>query len=205
MKLIIGDSVDKLKELDDNSIDSIVTDPPYGLSFMGKKWDYDVPSQEIFEECLRVLKPGGYLLSFAGSRTYHRMAVRVEDAGFEIRDQIMWIYGSGFPKSHNIGKSVDKQGGNSLGNEVAELVKKTRLKMGLSTIQLAELGKFYGKTNHGGSVSNWETGRGSITREQFNKLIEILNLENNPIIETKREVLGKQKTNLTVIAKYRHR
>ena len=199
MKLIIGDSVDKLKELDDNSIDSIVTDPPYGLSFMGKKWDYDVPSQEIFEECLRVLKPGGYLLSFAGSRTYHRMAVRVEDAGFEIRDQIMWIYGSGFPKSHNIGKSVDKQGGNSLGNEVAELVKKTRLKMGLSTIQLAELGKFYGKTNHGGSVSNWETGRGSITREQFNKLIEILNLENNPIIETKREVLGKQKTNLTVM------
>ena len=112
MKLILGDSVDKLKELDDNSIDSIVTDPPYGLSFMGKKWDYDVPSQEIFEECLRVLKPGGYLLSFAGSRTYHRMAVRVEDAGFEIRDQIMWIYGSGFPKSHNIGKSVDKLQGN---------------------------------------------------------------------------------------------
>lgn len=112
MKLILGDCIDKLKELDDNSIDSIVTDPPYGLSFMGKKWDYDVPSQEIFEECLRVLKPGGHLLSFAGSRTYHRMAVRVEDAGFEIRDQIMWIYGSGFPKSHNIGKAVDKLQGN---------------------------------------------------------------------------------------------
>ena len=111
MKLILGDSVDKLKELDDNSIDSIVTDPPYGLSFMGKKWDYDVPSQEIFEECLRVLKPGGHLLSFAGSRTYHRMAVRVEDAGFEIRDQIMWIYGSGFPKSHNIGKKVEQYEG----------------------------------------------------------------------------------------------
>jgi DNA modification methylase len=79
---------------------------------MGKKWDYDVPSQEIFEECLRVLKPGGYLLSFAGSRTYHRMAVRVEDAGFEIRDQIMWIYGSGFPKSMNIGKAMDKVQGN---------------------------------------------------------------------------------------------
>jgi len=112
MRLILGDSVDKLKELEDNSVDSIVTDPPYGLSFMGKKWDYDVPSQEIFEECLRVLKPGGHLLSFAGSRTYHRMAVRVEDAGFEIRDQIMWIYGSGFPKSHNIGKAVDKLQGN---------------------------------------------------------------------------------------------
>jgi DNA modification methylase len=111
MRLLLGDCLDKLKELDDNSVDSIVTDPPYGLSFMGKKWDYDVPSQEIFEECLRVLKPGGYLLSFAGSRTYHRMAVRVEDAGFEIRDQIMWIYGSGFPKSLNIGKAVDKKNG----------------------------------------------------------------------------------------------
>ena len=112
MKLLLGDCIDKLKELDDNSVDSIVTDPPYGLSFMGKKWDYDVPSQEIFEECLRVLKPGGYLLSFAGSRTYHTMAVRVEDAGFEIRDQIMWIYGSGFPKSMNIGKAMDKVQGN---------------------------------------------------------------------------------------------
>ena len=111
MKLLLGNCLDKLKELDDNSIDSIVTDPPYGLSFMGKKWDYDVPSQEIWEECYRVLKPGGHLLSFAGSRTYHRMAVRVEDSGFEIRDQIMWVYGSGFPKSHNIGKKVDEYEG----------------------------------------------------------------------------------------------
>lgn len=112
MKLILGDSIEKLKELPDNSVDSIVTDPPYGLSFMNKKWDYDVPSVEIWTECLRVLKPGGHLLSFSGSRTYHRMAVRIEDAGFEIRDQIMWIYGSGFPKSHNIGKAVDKLQGN---------------------------------------------------------------------------------------------
>ena len=112
MKLLLGDCLDKLKELDDNSVDSIITDPPYGLSFMGKKWDYDVPSQEIFEECLRVLKPGGHLLSFAGSRTYHRIASAIEDAGFEIRDQIMWIYGSGFPKSHNIGKAYDKKMGN---------------------------------------------------------------------------------------------
>jgi site-specific DNA-methyltransferase (adenine-specific) len=104
--------LDKLKELEDNSIDSIVTDPPYGLSFMGKKWDYDVPSQEIWEECLRVLKPGGYLLAFAGTRTQHRMAVRIEDAGFEIRDMIAWVYGSGFPKSLNIGKAVDKLQGN---------------------------------------------------------------------------------------------
>jgi len=112
MELLLGDCLYKLKELKDNSVDSIVTDPPYGLSFMGKQWDYDVPSQEIWEECMRVLKPGGHLLAFAGSRTYHRMAVRIEDAGFEIRDQIMWVYGSGFPKSHNIGKGVDKKFGN---------------------------------------------------------------------------------------------
>lgn len=112
MQLILGDCLEKLKELSDNSVDSIVTDPPYGLSFMGKKWDYDVPSVAIWQEAIRVLKPGGHLLSFAGSRTYHRMAVNIEDAGFEIRDQIMWVYGSGFPKSHNIGKAVDKLQGN---------------------------------------------------------------------------------------------
>ena len=111
-QLLLGDCIDRLKELPDNSVDSIVTDPPYGLSFMGKKWDYDVPSTEIWKECFRVLKPGGHLLSFGGSRTYHRLAVNVEDAGFEIRDQIQWIYGSGFPKSHNIGKAVDKKLGN---------------------------------------------------------------------------------------------
>lgn len=88
--------------MNDNSVDSIVTDPPYGLSFMGNKWDYQVPTVEVWKECLRVLKPGGFMLCFSGSRTYHRMVVNIEDAGFEIRDQIMWIYGSGFPKSHNL-------------------------------------------------------------------------------------------------------
>lgn len=112
MILKLGDCLEVLKTIPDNSVDSIVTDPPYGLKFMNKKWDYDVPSTEIWTECLRVLKPGGHLLSFSGSRTYHRMAVRIEDAGFEIRDQIMWVFGSGFPKSHNIGKAVDKLQGN---------------------------------------------------------------------------------------------
>jgi len=109
--IINKDCLEVLKELPDNSIDAIVTDPPYGLSFMGKKWDYDVPSTEIWSECLRVLKPGGYLLAFAGTRTQHRMAVRIEDAGFEIRDMIAWVYGSGFPKSRNIGLDVDKRNG----------------------------------------------------------------------------------------------
>jgi site-specific DNA-methyltransferase (adenine-specific) len=95
----------------DASVDSIVTDPPYGLSFMGKRWDYDVPSEEIWRECLRVLKPGGHLLAFAGTRTQHRMAVRIEDAGFEIRDMIAWVYGSGFPKSLDVSKAIDKAAG----------------------------------------------------------------------------------------------
>lgn len=106
-KLKTGDNLQILKNLPDNSIDAVITDPPYGLSFMNKKWDYEVPSVELWKEVLRVLKPGGHLLSFGGTRTYHRLVVNIEDAGFEIRDQIQWIYGSGFPKSHNIGKAID--------------------------------------------------------------------------------------------------
>lgn len=106
-----GNSLDILKNYPDNHFDSIVTDPPYGISFMGRKWDYDVPSQEIWAECLRVLKPGGHLLAFAGTRTQHRMAVRIEDAGFEIRDMIAWVYGSGMPKSLDVSKAIDKAAG----------------------------------------------------------------------------------------------
>jgi DNA modification methylase len=103
-----GDNIQVLKSLPNNSIDSCITDGPYGLTYMGKDWDEDVPSVELWKEIYRVLKPGGYLLSFGSPRTYHRMATKVEDAGFEIRDQIMWVYGSGFPKSHNVGKYIDK-------------------------------------------------------------------------------------------------
>jgi len=106
--IILGDCLTELRSLGDETVDSVVTDPPYGLSFMGKKWDYDVPGVEIWEECFRVLKPGGHLLAFFGSRTYHRGVIPIEDAGFEIRDQVMWVYGSGFPKSHNISKAIDR-------------------------------------------------------------------------------------------------
>ena len=104
-RVFLGDCRDVLKTLPDNSVDSVVTDPPYELGFMGKSWDssgiaYDVT---VWAECLRVLKPGGHLLAFAGTRTQHRMAVNIEDAGFEIRDMIAWVYGSEFPKSENVG------------------------------------------------------------------------------------------------------
>jgi len=111
-KIYQWDCLETMKQMSDNSVDAIVTDPPYWLSFMGKKRDYDVPSQEIREEALRVLKPWWYLLAFAGTRTQHRMAVRIEDAWFEIRDMIAWVYGSWFPKSLNIGKAIDKLQGN---------------------------------------------------------------------------------------------
>ncbi len=110
-RVVFGDCRDVLKTLADCSVDSVVTDPPYELGFMGKKWDstgiaYDV---SVWVECLRVLKPGGHVLAFGGSRTWHRMAVAIEDAGFEIRDSIAWMYGSGFPKSLDVSKAIDKR------------------------------------------------------------------------------------------------
>jgi site-specific DNA-methyltransferase (adenine-specific) len=102
-----------MSEMADNSIDAVVTDPPYELGFMGKSWDASgiAYNTEVWRQCLRILKPGGHLLAFGGSRTYHRLACAIEDAGFDIRDQIMWVYGSGFPKSMNIGKAIDKASG----------------------------------------------------------------------------------------------
>jgi len=145
MKLMLGDCLKRMSELPDNSVDSIVTDPPYGISFMAKKWDYDVPSVEVWQEAMRVLKPGGHALIACGTRTQHRMVVNIEDAGFEIRDvvsflhsqktafnslweslndeqrklygsihqdgNVTWGYGSGFPKSHNVSKAIDKAAG----------------------------------------------------------------------------------------------
>src|SRR6056297_1359182 len=114
-KIIQGDCIQKMAEMDENSIDAVVTDPPYGLAFMGKSWDDFKPkefqefSYDWGKQALRVLKPGGYILAFCGTRTYHRMVVGLEDAGFEIKDQIDWLYGSGFPKGHDISKAIDKK------------------------------------------------------------------------------------------------
>lgn len=154
MELLLGNCLDRLKDLEDNSVDAIVTDPPYGLSFMGKKWDYDVPSVDTWKECLRVLKPGGYLLSFAGTRTQHRMAVNIEDAGFEIRDMIAWVYGSGFPKSLNIGKSVNQ----------------------LETNEWSKIGKALDNVDQRSIIEVWKSNSNNV------KIVEAQSLKNQIIV-----------------------
>jgi DNA modification methylase len=111
-----GDCLEVIKEVENNSVDAVVTDPPYGLNFMGKSWDHGVPGVPFWEAALQVAKPGAHLLAFGGTRTFHRLTCAIEDAGWEIRDCLMWVYGSGFPKSLNIGKAVDKLQGNEREN-----------------------------------------------------------------------------------------
>ena len=110
-KLHHGDCLEVMPTLDADSVDAIISDPPYGLSFMGKAWDHGVPGEVFWREALRVAKPGAHLLAFGGTRTFHRLTVAIEDAGWEIRDCVMWVYGSGFPKSHDVSKSIDKAAG----------------------------------------------------------------------------------------------
>ena len=161
---------------------------------MGKKWDYDVPSVELWTEVFRVLKEGGYLLSFAGTRTQHRMVVNIEDAGFEIRDMIAWVYGSGFPKSHNISKAIDKNGGNSnLVNEISLQLKKAREKRNISLKKADEL-FCNGTTNY-----SWYEGRPSGQRipddKTFGKIanewVELKELR-DLVKQAKREIIGKK-------------
>ena len=219
--LFHGDCIDVLKTLPDNSVDACVTDPPYALvgnsrkgspqpgdlntpygrsgpskkkGFMGKEWDGEVPGVEIWQEVYRVLKPGAHLLSFGGTRTYHRLACAIEDAGFEIRDQIQWIYGSGFPKSLDVGKAIDKMGGNSIGwfidycLEVAE-------KKGITKKQLT--GLFPSKS---GKMTGWlynKVHTQSLTVEQFNRLKDFLDLPFDDLESAEREIVGTGKAGLT--------
>ena len=162
-QVLNGDCLDVLRGMADNSVDSIVTDPPYGLSFMGKRWDYDVPSEDVWRECLRVLKPGGHLLAFAGTRTQHRMAVRIEDAGFEIRDMIAWVYGSGFPKSHNL--SGEWQGWGTALKPALEPITVARKPLSESTVAANVLARGTGALNIDGcrvgdDVVGWGGGQG---------------------------------------------
>ncbi len=242
--ILQGDCIKEMKKMEENSIDAIITDPPYGLEFMGKDWDkfgisegrakrltgsdskgtgdrfFDhregasergrysemtIPektSMQMFMqvwaiECLRVLKPGGFLLAFGGTRTYHRLVCGIEDAGFEIRDTIMWLYGSGFPKSLNIGKQVDKLNGKRQEEFIAlgKYIKKQRLKLKLAQSEISK--NFPSKTGGlTGCVSNWEKGCNVPTKKQWIILKEKLKLDNkfDYIIEreeAEREVIGK--------------
>ena len=184
-KLYNGSMLDMLEVIEPNSIDAIITDPPYELNFMNKGWDNSgiAFQKETWEHCFRVLKEGGYLLAFGGSRTYHRIACAIEDAGFEIRDTIMWLYGSGFPKSMDISKQIDKRGGNNT-SFLSNLIKEKREEKNLSQKQLDEL------MGTNGMVNWWEKGERGITPIQFNKLCGILELPFKNIEEAEREAIG---------------
>jgi len=140
-QVINGNNIDVLKTFPDNHFDSIVTDPPYGIDFLGKAWDANTGALETYQECLRVLKPGGHILAFSAARTYHHLAITLEQAGFEIRDQIMWIYSSGFPKSQDVGKSIDRQSGKAAHKaelaEVKAILKQLYAESGKSTAEIS--------------------------------------------------------------------
>lgn len=187
------DCRDVLPELPDNYVDSIVTDPPYELGFMGKRWDgtgiaYDV---KMWAECLRVLKPGGHLLSFGGTRTWHRLTAAVEDAGFEIRDSIAWLYGSGFPKSLDVSKAIDKRGGTD-GRWFAEWLVQMRTAAGLTRDQVSA---HFPSRNGGttGKVWNWEHGLGICTQDEFDRLCDLLGRERQSVFDAEGEFISARR------------
>jgi len=193
-QIICGDNLETLRTLPDACVDSCVTDPPYGLEFMGKEWDRGVPGVELWREVLRVLKPGGHLLAFAGTRTQHRMATAIEDAGFEIRDMIAWVYGSGFPKSLDVSKAIDKHGGQSVA-WFGPWFRNWREAQGINQKQVAAL--FPSKTgNLTGCVANWELGFNMPTPEQFNLIRDTFGLPFESIQAAEREVVGQHETDM---------
>jgi DNA modification methylase len=200
-----GNCLEVLRGMPDNSVDAVVTDPPYGLSFMGKKWDYDVPSVELWAECLRVLKPGGHLLAFAGTRTQHRMAVRIEDAGFEIRDMIAWVYGSGFPKSLDVSKAVDKLNGREFEGryELGRHIRECREKLGISRKEVNARFNAAAICNHWEAQdrnnalpptpAHWEILKNWLGCDRkYDALVDRIGAE--------REVVGQQRGNMLAVA-----
>jgi len=199
-KILCGDCLEVMPKIPADTMDSIVTDPPYELNFMGQKWDNTGISfnVEMWGEALRVLKPGGHLLAFGGTRTYHRMVCAIEDAGFEVRDQLQWLYGSGFPKSFNISKAIDKQAPRKgLFEKFAKHFAAQRKKKNLPQKTIAK--KFLSKTGGiTGCVWNWENGLNVPTKAQWKILQPMLELAHIflPLIErieAEREIVGRRK------------
>ena len=218
MKVINGNNIDLLKQYPDNYFDAVVTDPPYGLGkepiaeevmkdwiekgyheisgsgFMGKEWDAFIPQPIFWKEVFRVLKHGGHVLAFYGTRTYDWGVMSMRFAGFEVRDCIQWVYGSGFPKSHNISKAIDKFGGDSL-DWFIDYILEVAKERGISKKELTIL--FPSKN---GNPTGWlwnKQNNQSITIEQYNTLKEFLGLSFPTIEEAKREVIGKGVAGLT--------
>ena len=218
VELLCGDCREQIARLADASIDAVVTDPPYSLvsiikrfgnegsapaqfgsdgryarasaGFMGKAWDTgEVAFDPAFwREMLRVLKPGGHVLAMGGTRTYHRLACAIEDAGFEIRDCVMWVYGAGFPKSHDVSKGIDKRGGVNV-NWFGPWLKEWRIKNGIKQKEVDAL--FPSRT--GGvpvRVAQWESGFALPTNEQFNLICSMFNLPFESMEEAEREIVG---------------
>lgn len=196
-----GDCIEVMRGMADNSVDAVVTDPPYELGFMGKSWDASgiAYNLDVWREALRVLKPGGHLLAFSGARTQHRMVCAIEDAGFEVRDQIMWVFGSGFPKSQNVSKALDKTGGVSVA-WFGPWLKRWRDERDLSQKELCERCGFFGKVNRGGTIANWELGLGQPTVDQFNRICEVLALPFDSMEAAEREVISQQQQGKLAVA-----
>lgn len=192
-RILAGDCVVRMNMLGKESIDHIITDPPYEIGFMGKGWDNSgvAYNPKTWKAAHRVLKPNGVMLVFGATRTHHRIADAIKRAGFEIVDIVAWTYGTGFPKSHNISKAIDKRGGKDV-SWFGKWLKTWRKENGIAQKEVSKL--FPSKTGGlTGCVSNWELGFNLPTNEQFNKICKHFNLPFESMEEAKGKLLGNKK------------
>lgn len=192
-RILGGDCIARMNMLDKESVDNVITDPPYEIGFMGKGWDNTgiAYNPATWRACHRVLKPNGYMLVFGATKTHHRIAHAIERAGFEIVDITAWCYGTGFPKSHNISKALDKRGGKDI-SWFADWFKNWRTEKGLSQKSISE--NFLSKSGKvTGCVHNWENGLSLPTNDDFNKLCKLYDLPFSSLKEAEREVIARQK------------
>ena len=191
-----------MRTMADNSIDAVVTDPPYGLHFMGKDWDHGIPGSHLWTEALRICKPGAMLLAFGGTRTYHRLTCAIEDAGWEIRDCLMWIYGSGFPKSMDIGKAIDKDNGKS--KNLMEFCKIFDKLCNENNFTNKQIDEFLGLSSNGATCSHFRGFNNKQPRypsiDHYHKLKKILKIPDcfdSFIHEAERKIIGQKRAGLS--------